>query len=83
MLEPIRLPAIAYRVFLPVARSPQRYKPARAAQLMESISRAFAQQLALCLGDTVSERFLMWTVAFAYAFLALETFFRKNSLELI
>ncbi|CAM9222420.1 unnamed protein product, partial [Laminaria digitata] len=29
-----------------------RYKPARAAQLMESISRAFAQQLSLCLGDT-------------------------------
>lgn len=31
----------------------QRYKPGRAAQLMESVSRAFAQQLSLCLGDTV------------------------------
>ncbi len=31
----------------------QRYKPARAAQLMESVSRAFAQQLSLCLEDTV------------------------------
>ncbi|CAM9412731.1 unnamed protein product, partial [Ectocarpus sp. 12 AP-2014] len=29
-----------------------RYKPGRAAQLMESVNRAFAQQLSRCLGDT-------------------------------
>lgn len=31
----------------------QRYKPGRAAQLMESVSRALAQQLSLCLEDKV------------------------------
>lgn len=37
----------------------QRYKPGRAAQLLESISRALAQQMTLCLGDTVQIQIIL------------------------